>query len=597
MRRKLINQDAFDRIISESVNSAERELVEAEQILARAMGKDFLRLKSFTESTVLYETVDGSFVHAGYEIKNGQITLNNVEELIIDESSQKEKRRAFLSEMIDSVLVDNNNKAKEVFKNYLDMVRWNESKSCDDKKMNKKKNDKENNFLKKDEKEDEDDDAKHSEEKKSHLYKKAKKVDKDVAEAYLTSQNALEYVDFIKIGPTLAESLKKFDEKGNLTNIRIPSISLRNESMLQRTDWKNLNGKISESRKEIVNFAESQNFCKAIESLRRQNAFSDSQGLEEALDHIVKSYPQVIYATKSELSEIISEALETMGKSNYDDATCDFMAEGILHRAHDAYSEKVNQILHLASASKSAKNVDKFEHFQNVVENFYPVLDEKFGLERKVFADLYESIGVIFKKADRTGNGRLKNESASYLNELAAVLNNEVKADLDLVKEAATFLSKIIETNLETGKWVVHYSPHETLSGDHPEMAKKASVSYSPDKDFSGNYGDPAPSIGSDDNNYRSGKNSKEMRNNAWGQEGGSDVFPKLKNPYIPKAASDYTMKGEKGADKYGDTSDLTDRETFPNINNPFVKKEAGGPGGKGYRMNNGSDTDLVAGK
>ena len=95
MRRKLINQDAFDRIISESVNSAERELVEAEQILARAMGKDFLRLKSFTESTVLYETVDGSFVHAGYEIKNGQITLNNVEELIIDESSQKEKRREF----------------------------------------------------------------------------------------------------------------------------------------------------------------------------------------------------------------------------------------------------------------------------------------------------------------------------------------------------------------------------------------------------------------------------------------------------------------------------------------------------------------------
>lgn len=128
MRRKLIKQDAFDRIISESVNAAERELVEVELILAKAVGKNCLRLKSFTESTVLYESEDGGYIHAGFEVKNGQITLNNIEELIIDENSQKEKRKSILSEMIDAVVVDRSDKANELFGNYLGIVRWNEAK-------------------------------------------------------------------------------------------------------------------------------------------------------------------------------------------------------------------------------------------------------------------------------------------------------------------------------------------------------------------------------------------------------------------------------------------------------------------------------------
>lgn len=607
MRRRLIKQDAFDKIVNESVSAVKRELVAAEPILAKAVDKTYLRLKSFTESTVLYESAEDTFVHAGYEVKNGQLTFNNVEELVVDEESQKEKRKTTLSEMIDAVLVDNNDKAGELFENYLGMVRWNEAKKKEEEDSEdeeedmpaflKKKSKKENKlpaFLKNKKKKAH---KKHDEEEKKEIVKKIKKSDKDLAEAYVTSQNVLEYVEFMKVGPSLAESAVKTDENGNLTNIKIPTSKVRNENRMLRSDWKGLNAKVAETRNKVAGLVENQEFCKAVAVLKRQNAFADAQGLEEALDVVVQQYPEVLYATQSELAEVVKEALEVVGATNFDDKVCEFMAEGILRKAHDAYAEKVSQVLHLASANKVEEGVDPYSFFQSVVEKFYPSLDEKFGLERKVFSDLYESLEVVYKKAERQGVKSVMNETASYLNDLAAVLNNEVKPTLEIAEETAEYLASLIETNLESGIWVVSNKPHETLNGDHPEMSKKAAHGYAPSKDFSGDYGDPLPAVGSDDMSYKGGKHSKEMRNKGMGQEGGNDVFPSLKNPYVPTPFGTYTMKGEKGVDK--DKGDLLSgsKDTFPNLKNPYVPKEEVGTGGKGYKMNHGKEKDLVVDK
>lgn len=602
MRRKLIKQDAFDRITNESVTTAERELVEAEPILARALGRDHLSMHTFTESTVLYETRDHSYVHAGYEIKNNQITFNNIEELVIDESSRKLKQREILSEMIDCILTsdDSNNngaRADSLFKNYLGMVRWDEAKGGFPFKKGKHKKDK-----------DEDDDKggfpfkkgkhkkKHDEDKKHHFFGKAKKAGKDIAEAYVTANHVLDYVDFMKVGPTLAESVSKIDEKGNVTDLKFPTIRERNESKLQRFDWRTLNSKVADGRRGIPSLAENNEFCKAIAQLKRQSAFHDVDSLNDVLEHVVKHYPQVLFATQAELAQVIGEALTTAGVKSFGDETCEQMSEGVLRKAHEAYQEKVSQILHLASAPKMQRNVDPYRFFQHVVENFYPALDEKFGLERQVFADLYESLGYIYKKAERQGDNALKSETASYINEIAAILNGELKPDLEVAEDAADWMRNVIETNLEMGKWNVSNTPHLTVNGDHPDMAKKAGHGYTPSKDLDPGWGDPAPAIGQDSMSYKGGKHAKQMRNDSWGQAGpAGEIFPKLKNPYVPKAFGDYTMKGEKGVDKSNSDHSLwSSGDTWPNLNNPYVPKEKVGKGGKGYKMKNGKETDLV---
>jgi hypothetical protein len=577
MRRKLIKQDAFDRITNESVTTAERELVEAAPYLARTIGKDQIDLHGFNESVVVFQAPDDTYVHAGYEIKNENIDFTNIEELVIDETTRREKQRATLSEMIDSVLQDDHARAKDLFTNYLGMVRWNEFKDsrAPQRATNESTGD-----------------------NKAEILKAAKAA--GILEAYKVAQNVLEYVEFMKLGPTLSEAIVKTDEKGNVTDIRIPTRNLRNEERIKRMNWKVPNAELHDCRKSVPALVKESEFCKAMAHLKRQNAFSDQEALEEVLEAVVKTWPDLLYVTQDELSGIIAEALQTAGVSNYDDQTCAFMAEGILRKAHSAYSEKVAQIMYLANAPKAESSVDPYGHFQNVVEHFYSALDEKFGLEKRAFSDLYEALETVYRKAENHSDEALMHEAAAHLNGLAAILNGEIGPDLEMANEAAQWLSYLVEANVEgAGKWSVSNKPHLTVSGDHPQMAKNAKVPAVAGR-HEGEWGDKAPAIGQDNHNYKGGKNAKTMRHDSWGQEGGGDVFPKLKNPYVPKPYGDWTMKGEKGVDKNAtgqhhatwQTSD-----TWPDLQNPYVPKEAGGVGGKGHKMKDGPETDLVVDK
>ena len=179
MRRKLIKQDVFDKITNESVTAAERELVEAAPVLAKALGRNQISLHSFNESTVVFETLDDTFVHAGFGIKNEAVNFTNIEELVIDESSRKDKQQATLSEMIDAVLQDDHASAKDLFTNYLDMVRWSEFK---DTKVPRNG-------------------AKNEHRDESKILKTAKAL--GLQKEYVTARNVLEYVDFMKFGPAV----------------------------------------------------------------------------------------------------------------------------------------------------------------------------------------------------------------------------------------------------------------------------------------------------------------------------------------------------------------------------------------------------------
>lgn len=616
MRRKLIKQEAFDLISKSSANMAAKELSEASDVLAKALGKDSLSLHSFNDNIVVYETCEDTYVHAGYEIKNGEITFNNVEELVIDESSQKQARRKVIGEMLDSIVRKDESKAKSLFDDYKRTINWNESRKAFE-------------FVAKSEKEDEEGDSpfppkkdkfstkskkdkafdkkkkfpfgvkKGEKDKEDHFEKLAKAAGKEVKEAYTVAKNVLEYVDYFRVGPALAETVIRTDETGNVTDVKVPVAKSRNEAAIIKLKHTNLKGTLQTKRSKAALKSEDQAFCKAIYDLKRCNAYNDPKTFEEQLGLIVKNWPEVIYLTQGELSQVLGEALNMLGVTKYDDQICDFLSEGILRRAHGTYIERVGQILKLAGAPKMEESVDAYDFFQAVVEQFYPAIDEQFGLERKVYADLYQTLASIFKAAERSGNDGLKSEAAGYLNALAGVLNDEVKPTIELAEEAASWLGSFVEANLAgaSNTWSVSNKAHTTFSGDHPSMAKLAKVDGNPAK-FPGDWGDEAPMISQDKKGYKG--NSEKARNSSWGNIGGKDTYPSVKNPYIPKPFGDYTMKGEKGVDKEPTGNfhaSIRNKDTWPELKNPNVPKEQGGTGGKGYKMKNGSETDLVVDK
>ncbi len=584
MRRKLIQQDVFERMVSESVVSAHKELVESQSILAQAAKKDRLSLISFTENTALFQTPDRTYIHAAYKLDENTVSFSNIEELAIDEQSAKAARRNKIAKMFEAVMLGNEEAARKELLDIFSNVNWNEAKDCEDKLPD---------FMKKGKKDDKED-AKHDDEKKEKLFVKAKKVNKDLAEAYNVSQNVLDYVRFMKVGPTLAEAASKFDDKGNLISLSFANSVARINNAVIRNEWKNLHDSVAKKRQSVAALLESQDFCKAVANLKLQNSFSDVVALEEALDSIVQAYPQVLYATQGELQNIFAEALKACGVKSFDDQTCEFMAEAVLQRAFVAYNEKAQEVLHLAGTELVAEE-DGYIQFRNVTESFYSKLDEKFGLEKQAFVDLYESLRTVYELSQKAKDSQTCREAAGYLNDLSDVLNGVSRPQLGLVEEAASYLSQVIESNLEMGVWNVSNTAYTTRAGEHPDMATKASKSYTPSKDFPGGWGDSGAAISSDDNTP-SAKNAKEQRDNSWGNEGGSDCYPNLTNPYIPKSFGDYTMKGEKGVDKDSANyhTNPSGSDTYPNLKNPYLPKEDGGPAGKGYKMKNGPGTDLV---
>lgn len=624
MRRKLIQLEAFEQIVSNSVSNAERELREAADVLSRALGKEQLSLHSFTNSTVMYETLDETYVHASYDLKDNHVTFQNVQELVVDHDSKKQKRKAFLAEMVDAVLNDNQPKADKAFGEYMNNYSFNEAKKV----IVRAKGDvKDNEFetVEKDEKKKpkgklkgklpffakqkaEKTREKHEEEKKGGrgknnelakdaFKKRLKSAGKKVEEAYTNAANVLDYVEYVKFGPTLAETLVRRDETGNIVDLRMPNINSRNEAKILSFDWKTLNHKVKVLREQALSLHLDENFIKAMLELKSENALSNAHGMDTVVGNIVRAWPQVLYATQPELTMIVGEAFSVAGVENYDDETCNFLAEGVLRKAHEAYQERVSELMHLASAPVKEQDQDDYEHFQSVMENFFPYVDQKFELERKVFEDLYVSLEGLYHTADRRGDDTLKDTCANYLNELADILNEKARPDIELAEEVAGWLVDLIETNLETQGWNVSNKPHISVNGEHPAMADKAKKGYSPSADFSGDWGDALPMIGQDNMTYKGGKFSKEARGHSWGNIGGKDTFPSLDNPNVPKPFGDYTLKGEPGADKntFGQHwSSWQSGDTWPRLQNPNVPN-AVTP--KTYKMNHGKEKDLVVDK
>jgi hypothetical protein len=290
------------------------------------------------------------------------------------------------------------------------------------------------------------------------------------------------------------------------------------------------------------------------------------------------------------LSEQINTALETANVKNYDDATCNFMAEGILWKAHNVFTDRVKKISTLAGVESSVttEGEEAFNNFRQVCDKFYPQLDEADNAELKVFVDLFKALNEVFKVASETGDEATRSEVAKYLQNCESVLNREVQADLDLAENIATFLFDLTEANVEGAKdsWDVSNTAHDTVNGDHPRMSWAAKQNDAVPSKYPGDWGGTAPV--SDGNSYHNNLED-EMRDASWSNYADGDTYPDMKNPYIPKPFGDYKMKGEEGADTAGqdDWSRWQSNDTWPNLKNPNIPQEKVGTGGKGYKMKN----------
>ena len=591
MKRKLISFDAFKKIEESSLTNAQDELIGAEDVLATTLGADDLKLFTFGESDVTYEAPDGSFVHANYTLNKDQLVLENIEQLVIEQESEKKNARQLLTKMVESLLDNNEAQANLQFETYLGMpfVRREllvseaaKADAEDDKKVPF--------FMKKGKK------AKGKMSKKAQrlaflaMIKKNKKGKKDgkpnaygkkikpgvMKEWANMCKNVFEFANFKNFGSVFSESAVQHDEKGNVTAVAIPTLQRRNESKILSFNWKTLNHELTVVRGNAKKtISEDNNFVRAMSDLKRYNNISDNSSLEETLEAIVSRWPDLIYVTENELAAQIATALESANVSNFDDNTCQFMAEAILRTAHNAYTDKVRKIANAAGATTDVTAEcktceDSYQEFRTLTNTFYTQLDESDNAEMQVFADLMKALNEVRRTALEIGDAATQETVENFMYECQAVLSRETEFNVELAENIAAYIQDLVESNLmgASNNWDVSNAAHISINGDHPRTSMNAKNTSAVPSNYSGDWGDSAPV--SDGKSYHNNL-ADEMRNNGWMSMGGDQVWPAVNNPYVPKAG-DFKMK-EPSAVNSGDDdfSRFQSKDTWPNLQNPYV--------------------------
>lgn len=592
MKRKLIDFDAFQKIREESLTNSQTELEAAGPLLAQALGLDDLAVESFGDGEVLFESDEGDFVRANYEIKGGYVTFDNVEQLVLNEETESKASREVISRMLDALIESDEAKAEALFGEWMNMPRthrlfseerklrtvpkyktvggkkkivgyrkakWNttpkthESGSKTAKRMRSKKinNRRMPAGLKK-----------FLASKRAQMNRS---IGKNMQEWSVIAENVLGFVDLQVNGPDI-DRVRTLRKDGDVVAVKVPTIALRNEARILKFDWKTMNTDLVVKRRESKHMHESEEFAKTVADLKRLNALSDTKEFETALENAAAAFPGVVYLTEGELAGIVKAALESINATNFDDETCLFISEGLLRTAHDAFVDRISKIVRLAGGKLNEEAEDKYAAFRGIADAFFARLDEGAELEMQAYVDVYESLRKIHELATEEGNAEVANETASHLDDLLPIVSGRAEMDLDALEDAAEWLYDVAEAT-QPEDWEAD-APHITHDGEHPALAGKAKKYQSP-AEMQGEtpeYHHTSAGKGEDADAAR------ELGSDGWSNIGGEGVYPSLDNPYVPKADTP-SIKGERSVD--GDSGQLAHwggEETWPNLSNPYSK-------------------------
>ena len=573
MKKKFIDFDVFKQIEKNSVTTAEKELAEAAEILGKATNKTGLKLYCLSENDVTFIAADGNFVHATYSMNDKDLLLENVEEFVIEENSLVKTRKELIANMVDSILDEKITEASMDFSNYFSIptikANLREGIISEAKKHGKKGKMPpqlaayfKKKMEGKGEKVHTDKDEKRHAKKKRFHGKRLKVVgekagDHKKNEWNVIAGNILEFVDFKSNGNVFNNVKSVRDNTGNVITLQIPRTQTRNEGKVLAMTWNGCNGVVEKGRKTGMGVGMHEStWVRAVSDMKRFNAVSDNGSLETAFENVVSAWPDLVYLTKPELAKKINETLEASGANNYDDSTCEFLADGILRTAHKAFSDKVGKIY--GAAGKTA-NLDNYEEFETVSEVVFNKVDDNLRTQYQVFSDLYRSLSEVYRTAEKLGDEATKAESTSMIRECELVLNRKSEPSLELAEEAALYLQTISESvDFGGSVWEVP-ATHISMTGDNPAIHKYAGVDGSPAK----NAGLYKLSPVSD------GKSVHADVEDFYTKMSGKDMFPDMSNPYAPKPG-DFKIHGEKSIE---DDDDLGTKQgdTWPNLKNPYI--------------------------
>jgi hypothetical protein len=548
MKRKLIDIDVINGLEKRSINVALKEINEAAELLAAKLKVESLTVHCINENEVTFVTPDANYVHASYKVDNQNLLLENIKELVVNEESQRVASLQSLSNMIENLIEDKNDSANENFISYVNLP-LNRKIFRESIKDNKKK------IIESKEVE-----------KINEFSEFSKNVNKrKINEWKAISENISELINFKKGSPLETMVKVNEDDSKNIVSLKLPVLKVRNESKILSFDWDTPKTDVTYQRSKMKKVVKEAIFAKAMNDLRHANAVSDVSAMETTLENIVGAWPNIVYFTQKELSSLIKEALDTVNAHNYDDSTCEFMADAILRTAHNIYEDRVAKVFKAAGL----ENSKEYEKFAEVSEAIYPKLDEDYRRELTAFHDAFVALQDAHVVASHANDKIVKARLENVLESIENILNKKKNIDFSVLEEANYILTSIVEANIPMAEkdWHVSDKVHTSLNGSNPYTDKLAKVDAFPAK-YNGDWKSSAPV--SDGKSY-SGNLDSEM--SSAHTSGGKNIFPDLSNPYILKDEKPQIHDDSPNVIDGDNLATNQSGDTWPKLSNPYLPK------------------------
>jgi hypothetical protein len=570
MKRKLIDFDVLKNLEYNSISSSEKEISENLEVISQVLDKNNLKIHCLDKDSVTFVTTEGTYIHAGYSRDGEKLRLHNVQELVIDEQSEVNETRSIIANMVDAVIEDNKDLADDLFENYVRLPRL--RKAFTEAALNEGSNNKGIEALKKWREEHKKQGGKGKKARRlskkekflAMIGKKVKDKIKDKVEKLkewnALATNVLEVIDIEAGRPSLATVEINKDVRGNINEVKIP----KGKKMVILNLPYEGSGDVSYARSNAASVVKESRFLRAINDFRRANAISDTSELQQVVENIVSAMPQLVYFTQDELSRSIYEALTNSDAQNWDDKTCDFMAEGILRTAHEIYKDRVAKVYGIAGIKAN----DSYEDYQEVAKNVFAHIDNINANQQKMYNDLYESLASVYAFVENVGDVNLAGKIGQFLDAIGNVLEGSLPANNRLAEDAALILQTLAEANLPmAGNWEVDDKAYTSLDGMNPHIYKLPKIAGNPG-DYMADYRSDAPV--SDGKDYNP-KNAKDM--SVAYTSGGKNVYPNLTNPYAMPTDEEFPEDLEGNTVNGNGLGTDGGENAWPKLSNPYVPK------------------------
>ena len=149
------------------------------------------------------------------------------------------------------------------------------------------------------------------------------------------------------------------------------------------------------------------------------------------------------------------------------------------------------------------------------------------------------------------------------MSDIEHALTGKKAFDLDVLEEAAVMLKALANLPM-SGEWHVSDKVGHTVTGDIEGLYKNSKIDGSP-----GKYASTRSPFVSDGKSYD--KQGIEDLKQGYLTHDGSDVYPNVRNPYVPKGG-DYKIHGEKTIDDDSDVLGQDDGpDTWDKLKNPYI--------------------------